>query len=75
LIGQKSFGKGSVQEIKELEDTSSLKITIAQWLTPKGSRIGGEGLEPDIAVEMSDEDFSERRDPQLDRAIEAVKNL
>lgn len=75
LIGQKSFGKGSVQELEMLDDDSSLKITVANWLTPKGTLITGEGLEPDILIEMTEEDYEQERDPQLDKAIEVVKNL
>ena len=75
LIGEKSFGKGSVQELKELKDESSLKITVAKWLTPKGNLIAELGLEPDVKVEMTDEDFDAKRDPQLDKAIEVLKNL
>jgi len=75
LIGEKSFGKGSVQELIELREDSSLKITVAKWLTPNGSLIAEVGLEPDIKVEMSEEDFEEDRDPQLDKAIEIIKGL
>ncbi len=75
LIGEKSYGKGSVQELEELRGGSSLKITVAKWLTPKGQLIEGEGLEPDIKVEMTDKDYDEGRDPQLDKAIEVIKNL
>ncbi len=75
LIGEQSFGKGSVQELKELKDESSLKVTIAKWLTPKGNLILDKGLEPDIKVEVTDEDFEAGRDPQLDKAIEVLLNL
>jgi carboxyl-terminal processing protease len=75
LIGKKSFGKGSVQELKDLKDKSSLKVTVASWLTPKGEHIAKKGLEPDIEVEITEEDFDANRDPQLDRAIEVLKNL
>jgi len=75
LIGETSFGKGSVQELEKLKGGSSLKITIAKWLTPKGESISDKGLEPDIKVEMTDEDYNEGRDPQLDKAIEIIKNL
>ena len=75
LIGEKSFGKGSVQELERLKGGSSLKITVAKWLTPKGELITDKGLEPDIKVEMTDEDYEEGRDPQLDKAIEIIKNL
>lgn len=75
LIGEKSFGKGSVQELEKLKEGSSLKITIAKWLTPKGWLITDKGLEPDIKVEMTDKDYEEGRDPQLDKAIEVIKSL
>lgn len=75
LIGIKSFGKGSVQELEDLRDGSSLKITVARWLTPKGVSITEKGLEPDIEVEMTDEDIINEKDPQLDKAIEIIKGL
>ena len=75
LIGEKSFGKGSIQEQVRLEKDSSVKITVAKWLTPKGISISGVGLEPDIEVGMTDEDYQENRDPQLEKAIEFIKNL
>ena len=75
LIGEKSFGKGSIQEVERLSDDSALKITVARWLTPKGQLINGLGLKPDIVVEMKDEDYEKGRDPQLDKAIEIIKSL
>lgn len=75
LIGERSFGKGSIQEISSLSDESALKITVARWLTPKGELIEGKGLEPDIVVELTEEDIKEGRDPQLEKAIEIIKNL
>lgn len=75
LIGEKSFGKGSVQELEELRGGASLKITVAKWLTPNGELITDIGLEPDIEVEMTAEDYDEERDPQLDKAIEVIKSL
>jgi carboxyl-terminal processing protease len=75
LIGDKSFGKGSVQEMDALTDGSSLKITIARWLTPSGKTITDVGLEPDVKVEMTDKDYQENKDPQLDKAVEIVKGL
>ncbi len=70
LIGEQSFGKGTVQLPHTLSDGSELRVTIAQWLTPKGNFIHKEGIVPDIVVERSQEDFLEGRDPQLDRALE-----
>jgi carboxyl-terminal processing protease len=75
LIGDKSFGKGSVQELTELTDGSSIKITVAKWLTPNGNLITNVGLEPDIKVEKTDKNIEEGKDPQLDKAIEIIKGL
>lgn len=75
LIGEKSFGKGSVQEVSELQDGSSLKITVAKWFTPKGESISDKGLEPDIKVEMTEDDYANDKDPQLDKAIEVIKGI
>lgn len=72
LIGGKSYGKGSVQELINLRDGTSVKVTIAKWLTPSGKSIMNEGLEPDISVEITKEDFENIRDPQLEKAIEEV---
>lgn len=75
LIGKKTFGKGSVQELEELQNGTSLKITIAKWLTPKGFSVSEQGLEPDVKVEFNEEDYLKNRDPQLDKALELIKNL
>lgn len=73
LVGQKSFGKGSVQELMDLPGGSSVKITIAKWLTPNGDYIMEKGIEPGVQVEMTSDDFKNNRDPQLDKAIEIIK--
>lgn len=81
LIGQKSFGKGSVQEQVQLSDNSSLKITIAKWLTPSGNLIDENGLEPDIKVEIpakTNGDGAEQlegEDLELQKAIEFLQGL
>jgi len=75
LIGKDSFGKGSVQELEKLRNGSSLKITVAKWLTPKGQLITDVGLKPDIKMEMTEEDYKEARDPQLEKAIEAIGEM
>lgn len=69
LIGSQTFGKGSVQELVELADGSSLKVTIARWFTPNGVSISEGGLTPDIVVERTPEQFLENIDPQLDEAL------
>ncbi|MEK7583340.1 MAG: S41 family peptidase [Patescibacteria group bacterium] len=75
LVGETSFGKGSVQQIDELGKGSSLKITIAKWYTPNGVSINENGIKPTVEVERSDEDYEKERDPQLDKALEIIKNL
>jgi carboxyl-terminal processing protease len=75
LVGTTSFGKGSVQVLETLSGDSSLKVTVAKWLTPDGNLIHGIGLEPDIKVDLTEEDFNADRDPQLDKAIEIIKGM
>jgi carboxyl-terminal processing protease len=70
LIGETTFGKGSVQLLHQLRDGSELRVTIARWFTPGDRLIHGQGLEPDIVTELTLEDRDARRDPQLDRAVE-----
>lgn len=74
IVGKKTFGKGSVQEVEPLKDNSTLKITIAEWLTPSGKNINKEGIAPDVEVELSTQDFEEGKDPQLDEAIKILNN-
>ena len=77
LIGKKSYGKGSVQEVVDLAKKSSLKVTIAKWLTPKGIEIDGKGLDPDITVEIpsdiKEEDMD--RDFVMEKAIQTLKKM
>ena len=73
LIGVKTFGKGSVQRIIPLDKDSAVKITIAEYHTPKDRSIHGKGIEPDIVVEMP-KDKDAKNDPQLDKAIEVLKS-
>ncbi len=68
LVGEKSFGKGSVQQVYEITPDTSLKITIARWLTPKGISISHEGIIPDIEIELTKEDVESKKDPQVERA-------
>lgn len=81
LVGVKSFGKGSVQELQKYGDGSSLKVTIAKWLTPAGISISDKGIEPDIKVEIDSKLLEDGtvvigeagKDPQLDKAIDLLK--
>jgi carboxyl-terminal processing protease len=70
IIGAQTFGKGSVQELVELDGGASLKVTVARWLTPNGISISEGGLTPDIVVERTPEDRTADKDPQLDKALE-----
>lgn len=72
LIGETTFGKGSVQLLHGLRDGSELRVTVARWFTPNDRLIHGQGLEPDIVVELTAEDVDAGLDPQLDRAVEYV---
>lgn len=72
IIGEASFGKGSVQTLETLSDGSALKITVANWLTPAGDYINEVGITPDIEVKFSEQDFEDNLDPQLERAIEYI---
>ncbi len=69
LIGSRTFGKGSVQLVFDLSDGSSVHVTSARWLTPNRNQIDQSGLEPDIAVELTQEDIDNGRDPALEEAI------
>jgi len=72
ILGAQTFGKGSVQELKNLSDGSALKLTIANWYTPLNRSFNEEGITPDIEVEATEEDYLENRDPQLARALEIL---
>lgn len=73
LVGNEpTFGKGSVQSVFDLSDGSSVHVTSARWLTPNGTQLDGQGLEPDITVEVTQEAIDNGRDEVLDRAIELL---
>lgn len=73
LMGQKSFGKGSVQTLEELPNGGVLKVTIARWYTPGGKNIDKEGISPDKKVEFTEKDATANKDPQLDAALNQLK--
>lgn len=75
LVGKKTFGKGSVQELVPITDTTSLKITIARWLTPNGEDITKLGIKPDYEVDdATPDEVKAEKDPQLSKAIEILKD-
>lgn len=73
LVGEKTFGKGSVQEIEDLSAGAKLRVTVAHWYTPNGKNISKEGIAPDVEVKLTEDDFNNDRDPQLAKALELLK--
>lgn len=73
LIGEPTYGKGSVQVIRQLRDGAALHITVATWWTPKRTPLDGKGLEPDIAIPLTDESIKKNVDTQLNRAIQYLQ--
>lgn len=72
IVGEQTFGKGSVQVIETLDDGSALKLTVSKWFTPNGRGIDEEGITPDIVVELTEDDYNNDNDPQLDKALELL---
>ena len=73
LVGEKTFGKGSVQIFEHLPGGSSIKLTIAHWLTPHGRQIDMVGILPDIEVKMARDNYENNTDPQLEKALELLR--
>jgi len=73
LVGQKTFGKGTVQKVLNLADGRLLKVTVARWYTPKGKNITKEGITPETIVELTADDMNVGRDPQRDKAMDLAK--
>ncbi|HEV7424550.1 MAG TPA: S41 family peptidase [Candidatus Paceibacterota bacterium] len=74
LVGEQSYGKGSVQETIKVTPDTLLKITVAKWLTPNGTSISEKGLTPDYPVAFTKQDADNKKDPQLDKAVEVLTN-
>ena len=72
IVGVKTFGKGSVQELVPITADTSLKVTIARWLTPEGHNLSHDGLDPDFKVEVTDKDIQNKIDPQMNKAVEIL---
>jgi len=75
LVGDKSFGKGTIQDARDFKDGSGLHLTVAKWLTPKKNWVHEVGIEPDVKVEFTAEDFEQGRDPQLDKVLELARRM
>ncbi len=75
LMGETSYGKGTVQEVDPLPDGSSLRFTIARWLSPEGRDINEKGIVPDRIVELQDKDYDNKFDRQLDEAVKYLQTL
>ena len=73
LVGKKTYGKGTVQEKKDLPDGSGVNITVAKWLTPKGTWVHKVGIMPDVEVTLTPEDITAQRDTQLMKALEIAR--
>jgi carboxyl-terminal processing protease len=74
LVGTTTFGKGSVQELVDITPETSLKVTIARWLTPNGNSISEKGIKPDLEVKLTAEDLAKGRDLQMDAASKLLLN-
>lgn len=72
VVGMKTFGKGSVQDYQTFPDGSALKLTVAKWFTPQGRQIDKTGIEPDVKIDLTKEDYNDDKDPQLDKAYELL---
>jgi len=72
LVGTKTYGKGSVQELVKVTDSTSLKVTIAKWLTPNGNSISDGGLTPDYEVKITEADAKAEKDTQMEKALELL---
>jgi len=78
LVGDKTFGKGSVQELIKITPETSLKVTVARWLTPNGNSISHNGLEPAVERKLTEDDIEALKageDPQMEKAIEVLNEM
>jgi carboxyl-terminal processing protease len=74
VVGEKSFGKGTVNTARELGNGGAIYVSIATWLTPRGALLDNVGVVPDIEVQRTDEDIDLRRDPEVAKAVEILRN-
>ncbi|MCX6757999.1 MAG: S41 family peptidase [Candidatus Nomurabacteria bacterium] len=74
IVGEQSYGKGSVQEVIDVTPDTILKVTVAKWLTPNGTSISLKGLTPDYIIPITKKDIEAKKDPQIDKAVELLNN-
>jgi carboxyl-terminal processing protease len=74
IVGVKTYGKGSVQNVNTLSDNSELRVTIAHFFSPNDREIDQVGIAPDIEIKVTEEDIAKKLDPQLDKAIDILKS-
>ncbi|MGH3627469.1 MAG: S41 family peptidase, partial [Sciscionella sp.] len=74
LVGDHSFGKGTVQQLEPLADGSAIKLTVAHWVLPSGKILDHDGLQPTFEVPLSDQDIANNKDPQLDKALQVLQS-
>lgn len=74
IVGSQSFGKGSVQQVIDITSDTILKITVAKWLTPNGTSISEKGLTPDYPVEITKKDLEDKKDSQMNKAVDLLIN-
>ena len=75
IVGETSFGKGTVQTVDDLADGSGLHITVAKWLTPNGTWVHKKGITPDYKVDITDQNIKDSVDPQLTKAREVLDSM
>ena len=75
LVGEKSFGKGTIQEVHPLPNGASLKITVGKWFPPLGEDIDHKGIAPDVEIKLDEAGFAKDKDNQMDRALEEVQKI
>ncbi len=72
LVGETTFGKGTIQDTNDLPSGGGVHVTIAKWLLPNGQDINGSGVKPDVEVAVGEQDLQQEQDPQLDKALEIL---
>ena len=74
IVWEQSFWKGTVQEVISMQQGTSLRVTIAEWITPNWNHINKKWITPDEIIEKTKEDYENEKTPQIDKAMEIIKN-